>query len=348
MALPDSKTDICNMALGRIGHKLTTEALINADTDPDAQQCNLHYEQTRDALLRSYWWRFAGVRVDLAVVSNGDFAHWTSDDPDDWTTTEVGTNDVSQVGAGEGYGGIGTKKCNIYSAVNGTGVQIAQTITTVVGLEYKFSIYIDKITAGELTVVNLPEPTSGDTHWDSIGTKTVTFIADATSFNLVILGYTADPTDITFDSISVVVVPDFEWSYGYTLPSDFLAMRSIWGENQSNENTIYSYALEGDLLLSNENSMKIRYTKREVTVNNFDPLFIEVLTLSLAIKLCMPLTQDNKLYRDLREELYGRKGLMSRVRAMDKQEQNTAGIYDYNTWVSVYKTSRDPTRLGSE
>ena len=349
MALPDCKTDICNMALGRIGHKQTTEALITADPciDPTAIQCNLLYEQTRDALLRSYWWRFAGERIDLAVVTNGDFAHWTSDDPDDWTATEAGTDDVSQVGAGEGYGGTGTKKCNIYSAADGTGVQIAQTITTVVGLEYKFSINIDTITAGELAVENLPEPTDGDTDWDSTGVKTVTFTADATSFSLVIKGYTAAATDITFDSISVVVVPEFEWSYGYTLPSDFLAMRSIWGENQSKENTIYSYALEGDLLLSNENSMKIRYTKREVTVNNFDPLFIEVLVLSLAVKLCMAIGQDDKMYRDLREELYGRKGLMSRVRAMDKQEQNTKGIYDHNTWLAAFRTSRDPTKLGS-
>ena len=348
MALPTSKTDICNLALGRIGHKLTTLDLITADTDPDAMQCNLHYEQTRDALLRSYWWRFAGARIDLAVVINGDFAHWTSDDPDDWDVTDdaVATDEVSEVGAGEGHDGTGTKKCNIYSVADGTGVQILQEITTVVGLEYKFSINIDTITDGELAVENLPEPTSGDTDWDSIGTKTVTFTADDTSFDLVIKGHT-DALNITFDNISVVVVPAFEWSYGYTLPSDFLAMRSIWGENQSNENTIYSYALEGNLLLSNENVMRIRYTK-QMTVADFDPLFIEVLVLSLAVKLCMPLAQDNKLYRDLREELYGRKGLMSRVRAMDKQEQNTVGIADHGTWLAAFRTSRDPTRLGSE
>jgi hypothetical protein len=66
MALPDSKTDICNMALGRVGQGLTTEVLITADEDVNAVKCNLHYEQTGDALLRSYWWRFAGARIRLA------------------------------------------------------------------------------------------------------------------------------------------------------------------------------------------------------------------------------------------------------------------------------------------
>jgi len=350
MALPDSKTDICNMALGRVGHELTTSTLITTpDGDVDAIKCNLHYEQTRDALLRSHWWRFASARIDLAVVANGDFGDWTSDDPDDWTATEAGTDDVSEVGAGQGHGGSGAKKCNIYSAADGTGVQIAQTITTVIGLDYKFSININKITAGQLAVVNLPAPVDGDTDWDSTGVKTVIFTADATSFSLVIKGYTTDPTDITFDDISVVVVPKFEWSYGYTLPSDFLAMKSIWGENESKGNTIYSYAIEGNIIYSNENSMKIRYTKQVTTVTSFDPLFIEVFVLSLALKFSMAMGQDKEMYALIKEELWGsprQRGLMSKVRAMDKQEQNTAGIYDYNTWLAAFKTSREPTHLG--
>jgi len=38
---------------------------------------------------------------------------------------------------------------------------------------------------------------------------------------------------------------------------------------------------------------------------------------------------------------------MSRVRTMDRQEQNTKGIADYNTWLASFRTSRDPTHLGS-
>jgi len=229
--------------------------------------------------------------------------------------------------------------------------------------------------------------------------------------------------------IEASATPAFEWSYAYTLPTDFLAMRSIWDDSAiAGQNTIYSYALEGNLLLSNEVAtllsitdgatagvgitiltsvgggftaamvdkyiylksgtnltvgwykitghtdtntitlasapddgvggvsgavgevggvIKIKYTKQVIEVADFDPLFIEVFVLSLAIKFAMPFSQDDTMYKDLREELYGRRGLMSKVRAMDKQEQNTKGIYDYNTWLAAFRTSRDPTKLGS-
>lgn len=348
MASPTTELEIDNMALGRMGAKIITQAQLDANTDPKAIQCNLNYDQTRDALLRSHWWRFAAERADLAVIANGDFSRWTSDDPDDWTVTGeiAGTDEVSQVGATEGYGGTGTKKCNIYSTTDGTGIFITQTITTVIGKEYKFSINIDTITAGKVGVLGLP---TGAVSYDSTGVKAVTFTADATSFILTIAGGTAIATDVTFDSISIYLVPVFEWSFGYRLPTDFLAMRSIWGENNPRDNTIYSYALEGNYLYSNENSMKIRYTKRVTDVAKFDPLFIEVFVLSLNLKLVLPLSQDLKMYESVKDELFGsprRPGLMSKVRAMDKQEQNTTGIYDYNTWVSAFRSSRDPLHLG--
>lgn len=359
IASPDSELDICNMALGRIGAKTVTSAQITADTEPRAIQCNLHYAQTRDALLRSHWWRFAGARIDLAVVTNGDFANWTDDDPDDWTVTDdaVATDEVSEVGSGEGHDGTGTKKCNIYSAADGTGVQIAQTISTVVGLDYKFSININKITAGELAVENLPEPTDGDTDWDSTGTKTVTFTADATSFSLVIKGYTAAATNITFDNISVVVVPAFEWTYGYTLPSDFLAFRSIWEDNNTiRENTVYSYALEGNLLLFNETGAKIRYTKQITTVTDFDPLFLEVFVLQLALKIVYPIagvgSAGRALAAEIKHELYGsprQPGLMSKVRALDRYERERIGRSERPLWNNArYSLSgRRDDKLGS-
>ena len=59
-----SETSICNMALGRIGagslNNLTT------DTSVEAIQCRLHYEPTRDALLRSHKWLFALAQAALS------------------------------------------------------------------------------------------------------------------------------------------------------------------------------------------------------------------------------------------------------------------------------------------
>jgi hypothetical protein len=62
-----SETEICNMALGRIGAKRISGFTDNNEDNPQIVQCRLHYTQTRDALLRSHWWRFARSRVALSA-----------------------------------------------------------------------------------------------------------------------------------------------------------------------------------------------------------------------------------------------------------------------------------------
>ena len=66
MALPDSKTDICNLALRRIGQTAVTSDEIDANTAPNAIHCNLQYEQTRDELQQLYWWRFNEARIIIS------------------------------------------------------------------------------------------------------------------------------------------------------------------------------------------------------------------------------------------------------------------------------------------
>jgi hypothetical protein len=152
-------------------------------------------------------------------------------------------------------------------------------------------------------------------------------------------------------SLTATTTPSFEWDYAFTLPTDFLAMRNVFEDNNTpKNNTIYSYSLEGNLLLTNESTCKIRYTKEVTTVTSFDPLFIEVLVLQHALKIVMPITQDNKTYQQIKDDLYGtprQKGLMSKVRAMDRQEQETLGVYDAQTWLTYFETDRNPLKLGS-
>ncbi len=215
MALPTTKTDMCNLSLSRIGAKAVTLAQITADTDPRAQHCNRHYEQTRDSLVRSHWWRFASDRASLTATTD----------------------------------------------------------------------------------------------------------------------------------------PSFEWDNAFTLPSDFLRMKSVFDPNNTpGNNTRRSFALEGLTLLTNDSSVKIRYIKQVTTVTDFEPLFIEVLVLQLALKLVPPLagvgTAGQNLLKELKDEL---RILMSRVRAMDRQETNTIGRADEFTWVDVRATrgGRIDSRLGS-
>lgn len=74
MALSEtlSETKICNMSLGRIGARRgeTGELSdVETDTSVEAIHCRQHYEQTRNALLESYRWRFAMERVALKVTT---------------------------------------------------------------------------------------------------------------------------------------------------------------------------------------------------------------------------------------------------------------------------------------
>ncbi len=68
-----SPTQVCNLALARIGSKRINDI---EEAATIAVQCETHYEQTRDALLRSYWWRFASARVDLTQDDEGPDFEW--------------------------------------------------------------------------------------------------------------------------------------------------------------------------------------------------------------------------------------------------------------------------------
>jgi hypothetical protein len=60
-----TETEICNMALAKIGQS----SIINIDTDTSnpAVKCALHFDTVRDYLLRSYAWQFAITRDTLAL-----------------------------------------------------------------------------------------------------------------------------------------------------------------------------------------------------------------------------------------------------------------------------------------
>jgi hypothetical protein len=85
--------------------------------------------------------------------------------------------------------------------------------------------------------------------------------------------------------------------------------------------------------------MKIRYIKRVTDPPSFDPLFVEVLVLQLALKMLFPIAGAGReaiiLRRELMVELWGtprQPGLMARVRALDKEETNTVGRNNLTSW----------------
>jgi len=199
-----SDTSICNMALGRIGANRINDLSDTSEDSAPAIHCRLHYEQTRDAQLRSGIWKFAITRATLSVNT---------------------------------------------------------------------------------------------------------------------------------------VAPDFGFDNAYDLPADFLRMINVFEDNNNGEDvTRYTYRIEGDQILSDEDDMEIRYVKRVTDPTAFDPLFVEVLVLQLALKLVMPLSQDKALRREIYDELWGRNGLMARARAVNKQETDSIGRGHKERWIDGFVT----------
>jgi len=204
-----SNTSICNMSLTKIGAKRINNLEDTTEGTISAIQCRLHFEQTRDSLLRTCWWRFASGRASLSQDTES---------------------------------------------------------------------------------------------------------------------------------------PDFEWDNQFLLPNDFLRLKAVYDDVSPNNESNYSYTIEGDLLLTNEGTVDIRYVKKVTDPAEFDPLFVEVFVTALAVKLVMPLSQDRLLYRELQEELAR---TMARVRVVDLTETNTVGRNDRSTWIDAKQAYPVDSRLGS-
>lgn len=139
------------------------------------------------------------------LVKNGTFSNWTDDDPDDWSVSGESGNDpeISEVGPGESHEGIGTGLCNLYTS-DGTYIYMLQEISYVPGKTYRLRITIDTVAAGILKVEDYPRGQWNTKDINSPGTHSWTFLATATSSNL-LLGRSSptDPSDVTFDNVSI-------------------------------------------------------------------------------------------------------------------------------------------------
>lgn len=72
----ETETQICNLALSEIGAKLISN--YEEDSTEEARACRLHFDQTRDALLRRHQWNFAQVRADLSQETAAPVSDWDS------------------------------------------------------------------------------------------------------------------------------------------------------------------------------------------------------------------------------------------------------------------------------
>lgn len=74
--MPESNTSICNQALGGIGSTRINDFEEATEASPEAIHCRLHFAPVRDALLRSYLWRFARARDTLVQDDTDPTFDW--------------------------------------------------------------------------------------------------------------------------------------------------------------------------------------------------------------------------------------------------------------------------------
>ncbi len=141
-------------------------------------------------------------------------------------------------------------------------------------------------------------------------------------------------------------VPAFEWDIQFILPEDFLRFKSFY-DDVPGQKTRHSFAIEGLRLLTNDNTCQIRYIRKITDPSKFDPLFVEVFVLLLADKLIGPLAGGDKDIQTKIDRAIAK--LMPSVRALDRQETNTTGRADSETWNDVRATrgGRINSKLGS-
>lgn len=130
-------------------------------------------------------------------LTNGDFALWTGDNPNSWSVYgESGTDpEISEVGTGEGHGGVGTGFANLYTSSGNT--YISQSPMTI-GRWYDASILVNTVTSGSIKLIGTSVTYKSGIN--SVGTHRACFRAEGTVFKV---QRDTTPTDITFDDVSL-------------------------------------------------------------------------------------------------------------------------------------------------
>ena len=107
-----------------------------------------------------------------------------------------------------------------------------------------------------------------------------------------------------------VTAPLFEFAYAYTLPSDLLKLVEYVGSNSTsiyvtNQDWRYQYKpfykVEGRKLYSNDGRALIRYLRRVENPDEWDAMFYQGMTQSLASKLVLAIRKDAKQATSLYE-----------------------------------------------
>lgn len=115
--------------------------------------------------------------------------------------------------------------------------------------------------------------------------------------------------------------PEYDYTYQFTLPSDFLRLLSV-GE--------YGYEvdhrIEGRKLLCDENPCKLRYIYRNEIEATWDTMLVECMVMALAARMAYAVTQSAALAEVLEKNLAA---LLQKARSVDAMDDPPVVLGDY-------------------
>ncbi len=129
--------------------------------------------------------------------------------------------------------------------------------------------------------------------------------------------------------------PEFKWDFKYQLPGDFCRLINLYDSKEAYDDGT-EWVIEGKTILCNHEEVFIKYTHIPEDVSILDPLATQALICKLAIKLCTPLQLDDKMARNILEELLA--VVMPAARSIDTIENKS-----WDTVESQFILARDNT-----
>lgn len=119
--------------------------------------------------------------------------------------------------------------------------------------------------------------------------------------------------------------PLYEWSYRYILPTIPPLVKIISVENN------VPFKIEGNFLVSNADTIKLKYIGRIDDPNLYDPLFINVLVLRIAYEISFALTSQTSLGDNIYKQYLL---ALEEAKNQNSQDDNETPIQDY-TWTNA-------------
>ena len=109
---------------------------------------------------------------------------------------------------------------------------------------------------------------------------------------------------ITRTALSEIVTePAFGWRNGFQLPTDCLRVFEVDGWDLARREG--NWEVEGRILLSNDDSVDIRYIRRVEDANLFDSTFVEAFACKLGAQIAMPITGSGDMQSGLLKQYAG-------------------------------------------